>query len=429
MTDRNTQTADAGPDEFGESESVSLWRNHDFLHFMSADVVSQIGTQVTLIALPLAALVALDADPFQIGLLNAVEMMAFVFFGLPVGVWVDRMWRRPIQVVADVLRGAALLSIPIAWAFDALTLTQMFCVAAAIGVGTVFFDVAHMSYLPTVVPPREVTRGAGALESVYQVAKLGGPGLGGLLVQALGAPVALLVDGVSYLVSALLLGRIRAPEQRPEVTERRRLRVEITEGLRCVAGNRVIRLTAVNGALTMLFFGAWSAISVVFMIRELGISPGTYGLLLLGVAAGGSLGAMLAARVIGRTGTGRTMWWASLLSLPAIGLIPFSGAGWAMAFFVLGAGVFELFSCVFNVAQFSYRLKVLPQHLHGRVNATMRFLMWGATPIGAVLGGALIEVIGARQTLWLVAIGFTLPQLLIVLTPGIRTLPEPASAD
>ncbi|MEV5440562.1 MFS transporter [Streptomyces sp. NPDC052682] len=181
----------------------------------------------------------------------------------------------------------------------------------------------------------ELTRGAGALESVYQVAKLGGPGLGGLLVQAFTAPFALLVDGVSYLLSGLLLGRIRATEEQPERTGHEKLRVQIAEGLRCVAGNRIVRLTAMNGALTMLFFGAWNAISIVFMIRELGISPGVYGLLLIGVSVGGTLGAMAAARVVGRIGTGRTMWWASALSVPAIAVIPCTGNGWAMAFFVL----------------------------------------------------------------------------------------------
>ncbi|MFK0253899.1 MFS transporter [Streptomyces sp. NPDC090445] len=429
MADRNLQTASAAPEEVDEKTSDRLSRNRDFLLLMGADTVSQVGTQVTLVALPVAALVTLDANPFQIGLLNAVEMMAFVVLGLPVGVWVDRMRRRPIQVASDLVRGAALLSVPLAWAFDALTLGHLFCVAAIIGIGTVFFDVAHMSYLPTVVSGEQMTRGAGALETVYQVAKLGGPGLGGLLVQALTAPVAILVDGISYLVSGLLLGRIRASEEKPEATGHEKLRVQIAEGLRCVAGNKIVRLTAANGALTMLFFGAWSAISIVFMIRDLGISPGVYGLLLIGVAVGGTLGAMAAARVVEKIGTGRTMWWSSVLAIPAIAVIPFTGTGWAMAFFVLGAGVFELFSSVFNVAQFSYRLAVLPQHLHGRVNATMRFLMWGATPIGAVLGGALVGVIGARQTLWICAIGFILPQLLVILTPGIRTLPEPVRAE
>ncbi|WP_229859825.1 hypothetical protein [Streptomyces anandii] len=132
---------------------------------------------------------------------------------------------------------------------------------------------------------------------------------------------------------------------------------------------------------------------------------------------------------MGGIGTGRTLWWASALSIPAIAIVPFTGTGWAVAYFVLGVGVFELFSSMFSVTRFSYRLAVLPPHLHGRVNAIMRFLMWGATPIGAVPGGALIGVIGARQTLWLCAAGFIVPQLLVVLTPGLRTLAEPAEAD
>ncbi|MEV6007962.1 MFS transporter [Streptomyces sp. NPDC051976] len=428
VTDPNAQsTVTAEPAELSAPSSQRLWRNRDFVLLMGADTVSQIGTQVTLIALPVTALVTLDASPFQIGMLTAVEMMAFLVLGLPVGVWVDRMRRRPIQVVSDLVRAVALLSVPVAWGLDALTLWQLFAVAAVVGVGTVFFDVAHMSYLPTVVKGEHLTGGAGALESVYQVSKLGGPGLGGLLVQLLRAPAALVVDGVSYLLSALLLGRIGAVEEPPERTGHERLRVQVAEGLRCVAGNRIIRLTAANGALTMLFFGAWSAISVVFVIRELGVSPGVYGLLLIGVSVGGTLGAVAAARIVGRIGTGRTMWWASLLSIPAIAVIPFTGAGWALGFFVLGAGVFELFSSVFNVAQFSYRMAVLPQHLHGRVNATMRFLMWGATPIGALSGGALLEGIGARHTLWVCAAGFVLPQLLVLVTPGLRALPEPAA--
>ncbi|WP_158088664.1 MFS transporter [Thermoactinospora rubra] len=399
-----------------------LWRGPAFRRYLAADALSQAGTQVTLVALPLTAVITLQAGPFQLGVLTAAEMIAFLLIGLPAGVWVDRMRRRPILVAADLVRAAALASVPLAAVAGVLSLAQLYAVALVTGVCTVFFDVAHMSFLPSIIAKRDLPRGIGALETLRGVAGVAGPGLGGWLAQLLTAPVALLADAVSYLGSALLLRGVRTKESPAPPEARRSLRAELAEGVRYVAGHPVLRRVAAVGALNMLANGVWAVVQPLFLIRHLGVGAGLYGLILSGYAVGGVAGALLAPKLTARFGLGRAMYGGAVLASVFPLLLPLTGEGWRLAVYPLASALWLAAAMVFNVGQGSYRQAVTPDHLRGRMNASMRFLMWSAMPFGGILGGLLAERLAIGSMLWIACLIVTVAHAPIYLTPSIGNL-------
>ncbi|MGN9838999.1 MFS transporter [Nonomuraea sp. H19] len=389
----------------------------DFWRFAWANGITQLGTQVTVVALPLTALLTLDAGAFELGVLSAVQMVAFLVIGLPAGVWVDRARRRPILIWSDLVRGVALLSVPVAAWLGVLTLPQLYAVALVVGVGTVFFDVAHMSFLPAIVPKERLERGNGVLEVTRNVSVLAGPGVGGWAVAAFTAPIALLADAVSYLASGLLLSGVRAAE-RPRRGDRV-VRHEVKEGLRFVAGEPVLRRIAVGGALAMTANGVCAVGLPLYLVKELGVGSAQYGLLMSAVAVGSLAGAALVARVTARFGAGRTLYGsaalATVLYLPALA----TGPGWRLLILPVAAALFGVASAIFGVAQLSYRQRVTPEHLLGRVNASMRFLMWGASPLGGLAGGALGEWLGGYAAFAAGVVVLGLSHLAVVTAPVI----------
>ncbi|WP_067136793.1 MFS transporter [Microtetraspora malaysiensis] len=387
-----------------------------FRRYVTADGLSQFGTQVTRVALPLVALLVLGAGPFQLGLLSAAEMIGFLLFGLPAGVWVDRLRRKPILVTADVLRAVALASIPIAALFEALTLVQLYVVAVIVSIGTAFFDVAHLSFLPSIVTKEQLPKGMGTLESVRSLAVLFGPGLGGWLVQALTAPIAIVADAVSYMISATLLATVKA-EETPSGG-----RVSLMEGLRYVLGHPILRLIGLVGAMNMFINGIWAIVQPLYLVDELGVSATAYGLMISGAGAGGLLGALLAPRVIARYGHGPTMYGTAVLIIPLNVLVAFTGPGWRLALYPIGMALIFLVAVMYNVAQGSYRQAICPEALRGRMNASLRFLMWGSLPLGGVVGGLLGEAVTVHQLLWIACLGTAAANLPFVLAPAVRKL-------
>ncbi|MEV0586267.1 MFS transporter [Nonomuraea sp. NPDC050310] len=404
------------------TDEPGIWRIPAFRRYLGADVLSQFGTQVTLVALPLVAYLTLGASPLQLGLITTAEMIAFLVLGLPAGVWVDRMRRRPVLVVADLVRALALLSVPVAHLLGVLSLAQLFAVALVMGVCTVFFDVAHMSFLPSVIAKSDLPRGIGALETCRSVAGVAGPGLGGWLVQVLSGPLAILADAVSYLLSALLLRGVRAKETPAPREERRSLRAELGEGVRYVLGHPVLRRVAVVGALAMLSNGLWAVVQPLYLIGELKLSAGVYGLILSSYALGGVAGAVLAPKVVERHGFGPAMYGGAALSMLFPLLMPLSGPGWQLVLYPLGGFLGLVSAVVFNVGQSSYRQLVTPDHLRGRMNASMRFLMWSAMPFGGLLGGVLAGALPIHQVLWITCLVVSVAHLPIVAAPSVRKL-------
>ncbi|MEV0824849.1 MFS transporter [Nonomuraea rubra] len=387
-----------------------------FRRYVTADGFSQFGTHVTRVALPLVALLVLGAGPLELGLLGAAEMIGFLLFGLPAGVWVDRLRRKPILVTADVLRAGSLLSIPIAALFGALTLAQLYAVAVVVSVGTAFFDVAHLSFLPSIVAREQLPKGMGTLESVRSLAVLFGPGFGGWLVQVLTAPIAVVADAVSYMISAILLATVKA-EETPSGG-----RVSVMEGLRYVFGHPILRLVGLVGAMNMFISGIWVIVRPLYLVGELGVGAAGYGLMISGAGVGGLLGALLAPRVIARFGHGLTMCGAAVLMWPLFVLVAFTGPGWRLVLYPVGMALVFLVAVMLDVAQGSYRQAICPEALRGRMNASLRFLMWGSLPLGGVVGGLLGEVVTVHQLLWISCLGSVAAHLPFVLVRAVRKL-------
>lgn len=413
-----------------QAKDRSLWRHRDFRLLWAGQSVSEVGSQVSLLAVPLVAIDVLHASAFGVGLLTTMQTLPFLLVGLPAGAWVDRMRRRPVLIAADVGRAVTLASIPAAWALSILTLGQLYLVSVVSGVLTVFFDVAYQSYLPVLVGTDRLVDGNGKLAASQSGAQVAGPAIGGVLVGAVGAATAVMVDAASFVVSFLTLLNVDTPEDPP----RRRsgaeggpstLRMEITEGLRFVWREPRIRSVAGATGTSNLFATMGIAALLLFLRRELHLSAGHIGVLLALGAAGGIIGALLGARLASWLGVGRTILW----TMAAVGV---SQLGYPLAtrstvdILVIAAGLLTSSASVaYNINQVSLRQAICPPYLQGRMNASVRFMVWGTMPIGGLLGGALGATIGLRPTLWVAAAGSLSAFLWIRFSPvpSVRTIP------
>jgi MFS family permease len=378
--------------------------NRDFRRLWFADLASQLGSRIDVLAVPLLAVTALGASVFEVSLLRTAETLPYLALGLQVGAWCDRVCHRPVLIAADAGRALLIASIPVAALFGVLGLPQLLVVVLGVGLLSMFFDIAHQTYVPRLVTREQLPEANARLQTNRSMAAVAGPGLAGLIVQALGYAAALAVDAVSYLWSALWLRRITTPDVRPEPRQRRLLH-EIGEGLRLVRGDRTLLAISAHGALSSFFQSAHLAIVIVFLARDLGLSAGTIGL--LGTASlTGALTAGLTARRIGeRIGPARALQGAAVLFGLAYQLYPFTGRGWALACYVV-AGFFTSFGViVLSVFGLSLQQTVAPPELLGRVNSISRTLVLGVVPLGSILGGALAGSLGMRTTLQIAAAG------------------------
>lgn len=389
-----------------------------------ADSISQVGSQISLVAIPLVAILVLRAGPLEIGLLTAAQTSGFVLIGLPAGVWVDRTGRRPLLIGSDLARAVLLGSIPVAWWLGALGLLQLYVVAVGVSFATVLFEVAYQSYLPTLVDREQLVDGNGKLEIVRSSAQVAGPGFGGWLVTLVSAPAAIVLDALSFLGSAAFLSRIDVVERPPQRTDRSLVR-EIREGLAFVLGHRLLRVIAARSAMANLCFSAVLAVQGLFLIDEVGLSPGVYGTVLAAGAVGGLVGSALCKPLTDRVGSARIIWVAPLVFQPFALLIPLTFPGIGVGFFLVGTFAEAVGVVLYNVGQLSFRQAITPPRLLGRMNATMRFLVWGTMPLGALLGGALGEMYGVRTALWLAIGGRLLSVVLLSPLLGMRDLPPP----
>jgi MFS family permease len=407
-----------------------LWHNGDFLLLWGAQSVSDVGSQITGLALPLAAIFVVHASTFEVAALNVVDFLPFALFSLPAGVWVDRLRRRPLMVAADCGRAVALTSIPIAYAANVLTLPQLFAVGFFTGTLTVFFDVSYQSYLPSLVERPQLADANSKLETSNSGAQLAGPGIAGLLVGAITAPYAIAVDAVSFVGSALLLGVIRRIEVLPEelASARRRMRVEIAEGLRYLVRHPLMRPLMVWVAVNNFFGTVITSILLVFAVRDLHLHAATIGLVISLANVGTLLGAATSPRVSRRIGLGP-----ALLAFAAIGsisslLIPWARDGYAIPLLVAARGLFGFCALGSNVIGISMVQAITPDRMLGRMNASRRFVVWGVIPLGGILGGALASTFGLRTALWVGAVG-QLASFLPLLPSPLRRIRDVADAE
>jgi len=409
-----------------------LWRHADFLKLWTGETISQFGSQISQIALPFVAILVLDASAFQIASLATVEFLPFILFALPAGVWVDRMRRRPVLIAGDVGRAVLLASIPIAYVADVLTLGQLYVVGFLVGICTVFFDVAYQSYLPALVEREHIIDGNSKMEITRSAAQIGGPGLGGAIVQALTAPYAVLLDALSFVASALFVWRIRKVEEpvvvEDENGEKPRMKTELREGLSFVLGNPNLRAQAGCTATSNFFSQFAFTILILFAVRELDLEPGLIGLVFSLGAIGGLVGAVFANRISARFGIGPTSIVSIAVSGPATLLVASAPPGIAaLPILVVAMLVLGITVVVYNIVQVSYRQTICPPRLQGRMNSVMRFMVWGTIPIGNLAAGAMATVLGLRPTIAVGGVGTGLACLWLIFSPQrhLRDMPEP----
>jgi len=432
---------DAGP-----PPARSLWRNRGFLLLWSAETVSIAGSAVGAVALPLVAIVALAASPWEVSLLGTVEMLPFILFSLPAGAWIDRVRRRPVLIAGDLGRALLLGTIPLAAFAGLLGMGWLYVVGFLVGTLTVLFDIAYQSFLPSLVGRGQILDANGKLETSRTVAQTGGPALGGTLAGWLGAPAAVALDALSFLASGLLvlaIGDRERPHDRaggthtaaadatPEHVPAARpgLRREVADGLRYVLGSPWLRPIATCTATTNLLGQIAFSTYLVYLVRDLGLDAGTIGLVIGLGSLGGVVGATLTGRIGARLGIGRTLVVACLAGAAGGILVPLAPRDLALPL-LIASGILTGFSAVvYNVTQVSFRQAITPEAMLGRMNATMRFLVWGTIPVGALIGGALATAIGVHAALWIGTVGGFLPVLAIVASPvrALRSMPDRAA--
>ena len=406
----------------------SLWRDRNFLTLWGGQAFSQFGAQITELAIPVLAVLALNATEWDVGLLNAAQVAAFLVVGLPAGAWIDRMRKRRVMIWADLLRAVALASLPVLAILGVLEIWHMIVVALVMGVATVFFDVSYQSIIPSLVRSNQIAEANGKLQSTYELANIAGPGIGGWLIGVLTAPLAILATVATYLVSFVALLFTRDHEQLRPPEDRKPLVHEIGEGLRWVFGNPLLRrIVGTTGGGN--FFGTIATTLLpIFLLRDLGFTPEMLGLVFSVGAIGGVVGAIATPRIVARLGEARAIPVSAIAFCVAPFFLPVASLFPALAFpFLAVQGFIMSFTVLlYNITQVTFRQRITTPRLLGRMNASIRFVVWGVMPIAALLAGALGTWIGTVPTLWIAAAGQLLACLFVAIGPfwRMRELPD-----
>jgi MFS family permease len=381
-----------------------LWRDRQFGLFWGGQTVSVLGSAVTALALPLMAEALLGATAWQMGLLGAAQMTPHLLFGLLAGVAVDRWPRRRTMIAADLGRAALLALVPLAWSLGWLSIELLYAVAFGIGGLSLLFDVASTSFVPSLVGRERLVEGNAQVALSGSVASTAGRGLGGALVQLLGAPLAIALDAASFLVSAASLAMVRVAEPSAAAPAARRgLWADVVEGLRTVFGDAVLRAMTIGSAIGSLALQVQAAVLVLYLRRQLGLEPAVIGAIFATASAAGIVGALLAGRGARLIGAGPSVVYGTLLTALGTLAAPLAGGPtWlVVAVLLLGQLLIGIGGPIYAVNQLSVRQLVTPDHLLGRVNASRRFLVFGVGPVGALLGGAVGEAAGLPAALLL----------------------------
>ncbi|MGI8553357.1 MAG: MFS transporter [Dehalococcoidia bacterium] len=408
-----------------------LWRHSDFVKLWAGQTVSLYGSLITRIALPFTAILVLNATPFQIAWLRIADLLPGFLVGLVAGVWVDRLRRRPLMIVADLGRALLLGSIPVAAFLHHLGIGQIYLVAFLAGMLTIVFDVAYLAYLPSLLRPEELVEGNSKLAASGSVAEVSAFGLAGWLVQIFTGPVAVLIDACSFLFSAASVALIRREEPAlPPTGERQSLRVEIVEGLRFILSNRPLRAAAAGLICLELSYSFSGAVYLLFVTRGLGFRPGVLGLIFAVGGVSSLAGALLAQWSIRRLGSGPAMICGLLLAGLGSLFVPLAHGATLVAVVLLVAQqlVADGGATVFVIGEQSLRQTLAPNRLLGRVNASIRFTSLGLSMVGLLLSGLLGETIGLRLTLVVGAGVMFFGALLLLLSP-LRRLKEPLAVS
>jgi MFS family permease len=405
-------------------------RDPDFGKLWLATTISQLGTQITQIAWPLVAILLLHAGPAELGILVAAETIPFLLIGLPAGVWVDRMRRRPVLIVADVARGLLLASVPVAAFLGLLTMAQLYVVGFAVGLFSVFFEIATTSYLPALLQRDRLIEGNQKLEAGRAVASVAGPGLAGLLVGLVGAAAAIAVDALSFVVSGAFVAAIRKQEPPlPRALDAPTgMFAEMMSGLRWVIHHPVLRPVLAANTIANVGISIFQTLSVLYYVQDLGLTPFVVGALFAIANVGALVGAVLSGPIGRRVGVGPTVGIGLAGEAMVYLLLAIAPRESPLPILVVANGLFGLTSLVFYVNALSLRQTVTPHELLGRMTATYRFASWGVIPLGAFLAGAIGSAVGLRAAL-LVATVIGVFGLIPIFFTSVRSLKVVAHPD
>lgn len=408
----------------------SLVHHPDFRRLWIADALAQVGAQLTALALPVYAVTTLGATALQMGYLTSAQTAAFLVVGLPAGAWVDRMRKRSVLIWADVIRGLVLAAVVGLASVGLGSMPMLYAAGLVISVATVFFDVAHLSYVPGLVGLSKVSEGNTKLQATYSVAAVAVPAVGGSLLKVLAAPVLIGVNVVTYVASVGFLARIRKVETLPPKDSHLPLGPAITEGLRFITRtpllNRLVYSTGVSALFSTM---GWSMI-IYYVVTTLGLGADAIGVVMSASAVGGILGAVTARRATDAIGEGRIIAFSAFLTpflfaaMPLASTVQDAGVD-ARIPLIVGGFLMQVTQTWFNVSQVSFRQRLCPPYLLGRMNASFRFIVWGGMPIAGVVGGLIADHFGVVAMLWVVVVGEILAALPLMLSPfrTMRVLP------
>jgi MFS family permease len=404
-----------------------LLRTRSFALLWIGQSTSALGSAVTTVALPLVAISTLHAGPAVVALLTAATWLPWLLIGLPAGVWVDRWPRRRTLLIADIVSAAVLVVIPVAAWTGVLTMTMLLAAALLTGIAGVFANVAFNAFLPHLVGADNLMEGNAKLQTSASVAMVAGPGLGGLLAQTAGAVSGVLIDALTFLVSAVCLLCLRSvPEPRLATGDRPGMLRQIVEGIGFIMRGRLLQAMLVVAAVTNFAMLGITALRVVFLVRAEGTAPGTAGLVIGVGSLGAILGAALASQASRRFGSARTYLVANVAAAPFVLLLPLAGHGWRLALFAAGSFIALAGATMSNVMTMTFRGTFVPAHLLGRVTAASRIFVFGTIPFGAATAGILASALGIRSAMWALAALYVIAPLLLLATEARRLHDFPA---
>ncbi|QIY59005.1 MFS transporter [Streptomyces sp. RPA4-5] len=416
-----------------QADRPTVWRSRNFLLLWSGQTAAELGSRISSVAVPLLAAETLDASIFQISLLTTLAWLPYLLISLPAGLIADRVDQRKLMIACDLGRMALMLSLPLASIAGVLSLGFLYTVILLSGTLTVLFNVAYRSMLPRLLEEHQLVDGNAKLTMSQDAGELVGPSIGGVLIGVLGAAKTFFTNGLAYLISAVTLWLIRAePVERAARTaeERRPLRTELTEGISFISRHPILRSLLLCSTTSNFFVMASGSIEVTFMVRELEASPWLVGVVFSISAIGGLVIGAMTKRISDRVGSARIIWVAMVAPGPLYLCMPLAQPGWGVLLYGIGLAAFSANIVLYSVAATSYRQRVTPAHMLGRVNASVMWICYGAIPLGALTGGALASALGLRTALWICVLGTWSAALWVFFSPlrKMRDLPESRAA-
>ena len=409
--------------------TTTLWRHGGFLRLWGGETTSQLGAQLGAIAIPVLAVVVLHATELEVGILGAAGTAAFLVVGLPAGALIDRMLKRRVMLRADLVRAVAMAAIPLLWFLGVLEMWHLIVLATIVGIARVFFDVAYQSYIPVLVERDRISDANSKLETTSQLAGIGGPALGGALLTIVQAPIILLATAVTYVVSFVMLTTIRDTETPAPKEHRRPLWTEIKEGMAFVWNEHLLRRIVACTGVGNFFFSLAMTLMPILVLRELGLSPAVLGIATGVGAVGGLVGAASSARLTKWIGEGTIIAWSAVgfgiagVVFAAMTVVP---SAFTIPVFIAAEFLVSFTVLVYNIAQVSFRQRICPTPLLGRMNASIRFVVWGVMPIAGLLAGIVSTATGVIPVVWVGMLGSLLAAGFVVFSPlrTMRNLPD-----